>query len=290
MPRFPSAAPRPYHRWQQQRFLRRRPIAALTVLAAATAAVALGLLVAPAAVTPALAQSPPPTGSPSAATSAPIRPDPRRTPGDTLAVTLEDIRTPGYSSRVRNVPIEVKRQVYASYGITRHAKGEYEVDHLIPLSIGGSNSVKNLWPQSYLTQPWNAHVKDALEYRLLELVRAGKLDLKTAQQDIARDWIAAYQKYIGPEPRREHTSGQGIPASPDRQPDLNPPATTAATTPAPPSSAGSSSEQQQVWVNTKSGVFHGPQSRYYGKTREGKYMSEADALAAGYHADPGERR
>lgn len=121
------------------------------------------------------------------ALSAPIRPDPKLTPGDTLDVTLEAIRTPGYSAKVRNVPLEVKRQVYAAYGITHWNKGEYEIDHLIALSLGGSNSTKNLWPQSYLSSPWNAHVKDALEYRLLQLVRAGKVDLHTAQQEMARD-------------------------------------------------------------------------------------------------------
>jgi hypothetical protein len=39
-----------------------------------------------------------------------------------------------------------------------------------------------------------------------------------------------------------------------------------------------------VWVNTASGVYHKPGSRYYGKTKQGKYMTEADARKAGYHA------
>ena len=38
-----------------------------------------------------------------------------------------------------------------------------------------------------------------------------------------------------------------------------------------------------VWVNTKSGVFHYEGDRWYGKTKEGKFMTEADALKAGYH-------
>jgi len=37
----------------------------------------------------------------------------------------------------------------------------------------------------------------------------------------------------------------------------------------------------KVWVNTKSGVYH-KSGRYYGATKEGKFMSEADAKAAGY--------
>ena len=39
-----------------------------------------------------------------------------------------------------------------------------------------------------------------------------------------------------------------------------------------------------VWVNTKSGVFHSEGDRWYGKTKEGKFMTEADALKAGYRA------
>jgi 5-methylcytosine-specific restriction endonuclease McrA len=50
--------------------------------------------------------------------------------------------------KVRNVPAEMKRQVYHEYGITSHGSGEYEIDHLIPLELGGSNSIKNLWPES----------------------------------------------------------------------------------------------------------------------------------------------
>ncbi len=36
-----------------------------------------------------------------------------------------------------------------------------------------------------------------------------------------------------------------------------------------------------VWVNTKSHKYHAESSRYYGKTKEGKYLSEKDALAEG---------
>ena len=63
----------------------------------------------------------------------------------------------------------------------------------------------------------------------------------------------------------------------------------AATTPAPaPStpSPGSSAAAAgggpgQVWVNTASKVYHCPNNRYYGKTRQGEYMTEAAARAAG---------
>ena len=63
-------------------------------------------------------------------------------------------------------------------------------------SWGGSNALKNLWPQPFQTQPWNAHVKDQLENTLHRLVCARKVDLDTAQHDMATDWIAAYKPYF----------------------------------------------------------------------------------------------
>lgn len=70
---------------------------------------------------PAVAQEP--------SATAPILPDPKLTPGDVLDVSLADIQEHGYSAKVRNVPVAVKREVYASYGIAHWSKGEYEVDH-----------------------------------------------------------------------------------------------------------------------------------------------------------------
>jgi hypothetical protein len=115
-------------------------------------------------------------------------------------VTVQDLSVPGYTKKVRDVPAEMKREVYREYGITSQGPGDYEVDHRIPLEVGGSNSIKNLWPESHRTTPWNAQVKDQLEGKLHALVCAGQLDLKTAQQAIASNWIEAYKMYVSPNP------------------------------------------------------------------------------------------
>jgi hypothetical protein len=129
-------------------------------------------------------------------------PDPALTPGDVLTTNLSRICQSGYTQTVRNVPESLKVQVYRTYGITHHAPGEFEVDHLISLELGGSNSLRNLWPESFVTKPLNAHVKDELENKLHELICSHQLPVAQAQQEIAQDWQAAYQKYVGPLPRR----------------------------------------------------------------------------------------
>jgi hypothetical protein len=39
------------------------------------------------------------------------------------------------------------------------------------------------------------------------------------------------------------------------------------------------------WVNTKSGVYHKEGDKWYGKIKQGKYMTEDEVVKAGYRAD-----
>ena len=52
-----------------------------------------------------------------------------------------------------------KEQVYAEYGIVSHTTGEYEVDHFVPLELGGSNDISNLFPEAASPKP-GFHEKD----------------------------------------------------------------------------------------------------------------------------------
>jgi len=94
------------------------------------------------------------------------------------------------------VPAEVRRKVFAAYGIASGAPRDYEVDYLITPALGGADDIRNLWPESYGAVVWNARVKDTLEDRLRELVCTGQLDLATPQREIAMDWIGSYKKYF----------------------------------------------------------------------------------------------
>jgi hypothetical protein len=125
-------------------------------------------------------------------------PNSRLTPGAIfIGVTAAEVCTSGWASSHRNVTPEQYVAVYGEYGIGYpEPSGTYELDHLIPLELGGDNVNANLWPEPASPEP-GFHQKDALENTLHDLVCAGSLSLATAQHDIASNWYAAYVKYGG---------------------------------------------------------------------------------------------
>lgn len=196
------------------------PFAALIILCAATAGLwALGssphpraltlsaLVAAPVkelAVAAGLAQPPAPwddspaklparTKSSRCTISGPY-PDAACTPGAIFATTtLETICTPGYTQGVRSVSTKLKRQVYAEYGVAYpEPAGSFEADHLVPLELGGSNDIANLFPEAAGPQP-GFKEKDLVENYLHAQVCGGLMPLPRAQEAIARDWLAVYR-------------------------------------------------------------------------------------------------
>ena len=124
--------------------------------------------------------------------------DPACTPGARYSkVTRAQVCRPGYAKAVRNVSTATKDAVYRAYGIDRHFDGaDGEVDHLVSLELGGSNSVANLFPESASPRP-GSHEKDRLENELHREVCAGRLSLRRAQRLIAGNWVAAYRARFG---------------------------------------------------------------------------------------------
>ncbi len=118
------------------------------------------------------------------------------TPGVARPVSLQEICALPHEQVVKEVSPAQRRRVFEEYGIPSERSGEYEVDYLIAPGLGGEEDIRNLWPEPYHSATWNAHVKDALEERLHQMVCSDQLDLAVAQKAISTDWIAAYRKYV----------------------------------------------------------------------------------------------
>jgi hypothetical protein len=120
-------------------------------------------------------------------------PDHECTPGAIFETAgTSTICVKGYTTKVRNVLTSLKKKVYAEYGISYpQSTGSYEADHLVPLELGGSNDISNLFPESATPVP-GFKEKDLIENYLHQEVCAGSISLSDAQKQIANDWISVY--------------------------------------------------------------------------------------------------
>lgn len=124
-----------------------------------------------------------------------VFPNPDWTPGGVMGITQEEICTTSTKGR-RHVTTATKRQVFAAYNISYPApSGAYEVDHFIPLELGGSNDVSNLWPEAAKPVP-GFHEKDRVETYLHDQVCKAGMDLAEAQRIIVKDWLSYYQQNL----------------------------------------------------------------------------------------------
>lgn len=134
------------------------------------------------------------------------------TPGSARPVLVADLCSNQNFENDPPVSQSLEEAVFKEYGLPASSEKDYELDYLITPALGGVDTIQNLWPQPY-SSDWNARVKDQLEDHLHDLVCQGKLQLATAQHDIASDWIAAYKRYFNtdkPEPNSP-TSGALVP-------------------------------------------------------------------------------
>jgi hypothetical protein len=127
-----------------------------------------------------------------------LLPDPRCTPGSIdPAVSQGDIRSTickkGWTRTVRPPEPQTEafkfKVAYPAYGLGWKTT---ELDHLVPLELGGSNDATNLWPES----PPSPNPKDKVEAALNHAVCTGRVTLAKAQSAIAADWLTA-EKRLG---------------------------------------------------------------------------------------------
>jgi hypothetical protein len=131
-------------------------------------------------------------------------PDRRCTPGAaTSAVTQANIHTTicvsGYTGTIRPPESEtskLKTTAMRSYNEPPEGRSITELDHVVPLELGGSNAVSNFWPQpSDIQNAEYKNTKDNVERSLNRAVcaRTPRITLAQARNAIAYDWTTALQ-------------------------------------------------------------------------------------------------
>jgi hypothetical protein len=70
------------------------------------------------------------------------------------------------------MPSARRDEILRRYGLPPGTHPDYEIDHLIPLCLGGSDDPSNLWPQPRrsIEKQWNAEAKDRLERLMCDMV------------------------------------------------------------------------------------------------------------------------
>ena len=110
----------------------------------------------------------------------PLHPDPQSTPGELCDTKDEDFTGYRYKEKIpycqRNVSSETKSDIYGHYEVQENVRRNYTIDHLIPLSIGGSNNISNLWPEHKKIK----QLRINLETEVYEDVRAGRMSQSEA--------------------------------------------------------------------------------------------------------------
>jgi 5-methylcytosine-specific restriction endonuclease McrA len=134
----------------------------------------------------------------------------RLTPGATLTRRRAIVCARGYASRIRSVSAHRKDSVFARYGVPAAERRGYVIDHLIPLELGGSNAITNLFPQDTAS----ARVKDRVETWAKREACTGRQSVRALQSKMRRDWralipsTAANSRPEGPDAMREVTELQ----------------------------------------------------------------------------------
>lgn len=161
----------------------------------------------------------------------------------------------------------------ASGAIDLNTASEKDLDSLPGVGPATAKKIIAGRPYSSVDDLSKAGVSAATVKKITPLVTIGSAPATTASSKPSKPASAASTAAATPPPAAK------------------PAAASAAAKPAAAAPASSGTPGPgMVWVNLESGTYHYSSSRYYGKTKSGKYMSEADAMKAGYHAAKNEKK
>jgi hypothetical protein len=117
-----------------------------------------------------------------------------QTPGNKSRANEAQVCAADFEASVKPMAKWQRDQALERYG-KRPEDFTGELDHLIPISLGGTNDPENLWPL-----PANKDVgpaeKKALDQKLHQMVCDKTIKLKDAQDAIKKDWVKAYDQYV----------------------------------------------------------------------------------------------
>jgi hypothetical protein len=133
-----------------------------------------------------------------------------------MTIDLDTICKESAKGRRHVTPAD-HRKAFTEYGYTYpQPRGAFEVDHLIPLELGGDNVIANLWAEPAEPRP-GFHEKDKVENYLHQQVCSGAMTLAESQQQIATDWVAVWKKIAAVAANGADKDGEGDQqASPSR--------------------------------------------------------------------------
>ena len=133
-------------------------------------------------------------------------PDARCTPGGVNpSITSDVLRDPAWRTRAVRNCASSEAQKHAAYQwyqinkprINSNQDQVCELDHLVPLELGGADGLGNIWPQcgpdAVTLNERYFKKKDHVENYLAEEVKSGRMPLGLAQKGIAVDWT----QYLG---------------------------------------------------------------------------------------------
>jgi hypothetical protein len=116
-----------------------------------------------------------------------LLPNPKLTPG---RVAERDKDRAG-------VTLAMEQKVFARYRLPWASRRAFKIDHLIPVELGGADTIDNLWPQSLRARPYGAERKELLTDVFRLKIARGQMTLAQAQEQIGNDWIDAFVEHVG---------------------------------------------------------------------------------------------
>jgi hypothetical protein len=117
-----------------------------------------------------------------------------QTPGNKSKANEAQVCAADFEASVKPMAKWQRDQALERYG-KRPEDFTGELDHLIPISLGGTNDPENLWPLP-ANKDMGPAEKKALDQKLHQMVCDKTIKLKDAQDAIKKDWVKAYDQYV----------------------------------------------------------------------------------------------